>query len=729
MTGTGPAWPQLPDPLPPAPRWINGRAFPAVWRELLQFAGGGLAAAADQFPQMMPGRPWQHRPDPGSDADIDQAIAAKLHLALRAMPLLAEAEVVVVEPPLADLIPDWDEDDAETLYAAAAQLPHSPLFMDFEGIDGLPAAWHADTWPLPLHLRGALCWQAEGMLSIMPFGSVGGVHPWGGLDYHAWSRWVFLQEEREKWPLPGPGDFVACASGEVLPWVAVEGESICAHQGGLAGNLARRTLRVLQLLESVGGELVEPPLPRPVRRRAARDGQRIARMPAHVPTFAANQRVEIPVGAAGQAAPCLLPKTHARLEQAHALWHEALDAYHDPDLFVTKLNALIQTLRTVTWVLRKEFGNSDEFKSWYEPWEHAMQGDKGLRWAVKVRNEVEKQGDLETSSVAHVRVIVGGWSAPVAEFEVDPTADAGEILRQLQLGALPEQVRKDGLVEVERRWTLPELPGEEVLEVLAHCWGVLARIVGDAHQARGQSIDDCVFSAEPACGAELLAIHPSGRWPCMVASREARTRHRSLATGTPYELEVVTRRTSSPVDEQAMQERYGIDQWEAPPAGADLVARATAFHHFGRNVLAADGYHLMIAWLLRDGARVVQTVLQPENQQDKTMMLHRLAVQADRLGANALILTTEAWEAPLVEGDDPRVGLRPGERDDRREALITYAVARDGQCHTWHSRFARDSDGTIVLEEPNHRVEEPQPFLEPLLAVWSEWPNAPSVSE
>ena len=266
---------------------------------------------------------------------MEQAIAAKLHLALHALPLLAKAEIVLIEPPLVDLIPDWEDDDAETRYAAAAQLPDSPLFMDFEGIGGLPAAWHAETWPLPLHLRGALCWQAEGMLCVTPFGSVGGVHPWGGLDYHAWARWVFLQGEREEWPLPGPGDFVACASGEVLPWVAVEGESVrsARTRARLPGNLSRRTLRVLQLLESVGGDLVAPRLPRPVRRRAVREQQRIARVPARLPTLPANQPVETPVAPAREAAPCAVPKTHVRLEQAHALWHEALAAYDDPELF------------------------------------------------------------------------------------------------------------------------------------------------------------------------------------------------------------------------------------------------------------------------------------------------------------------------------------------------------------------------------------------------------------
>lgn len=417
LTGIGPAWLPLPVPTPPTPRWINGRAFPAVWRELLAFSRGGLVAAAKQFPQMRPGRPWQYRPDPDTGADIDQAIAAKLYLALRALPLLAEAEVALIEPPLADLIPDWGEDEAEARYVAAAQLPQSPLFLDFEGTDGLPAAWHVETWPLPLHLRGALCWQTEGMLCVMPFGSVGHVNPWGGTDYHTWARWIFLQEEPAQWPTPGPGDFLARANGEVLSWVDPETDSICAHHGALAYNLCSRTLRVLQLLEHLGGELVEPRLKRPLRRRAAREGQQIARVPEHFPTVVAEQPPEASLGAADDAATCVVPKTHARLEQAHALWHEALAAYHDPELFVTKLNALIQALRTVTWVLQKEFGNSKEFKSWYEAWQDTMAADERLRWALAVRNEVEHQGDLETSSVAHVRVVAPGLSAPVSDLD------------------------------------------------------------------------------------------------------------------------------------------------------------------------------------------------------------------------------------------------------------------------------------------------------------------------
>lgn len=670
---------------------------------------------------MRPWGPWEHRPQPDTEADIEQAIGAKLYLALHALPLLAEAEVVLIEPPLADLVPDWKHEEDAAQYAARAQLPHSPLFLDFEDAEGLPAAWHAETWPLPLHLRGAICWQSEGLLCVIPFGSVGGVHPWGGSDYHGWSRWTFVQDERDEWPMPGRGDFIARPTGEVISWVDADDDSICAHQGALAYNLCRRTLRVLQLLEHAGGELIEPRLSRPLRRRVSREGQRIAQIPERFPLLH-DEPQEPEQAVAVDAVSCVVPKTHARLEQAHSLWHEALNAYHDPEAFITKLNALLLALRSVTWVLRKEFGNSPEFKRWYGRWEAAMHADARMKWAVEARNKVEKQGDLEATSIAHVRIVAGGQSAVAAEMEVHPTADAAEIARRVQLLNLSESVRRYGIVEVERRWTLPELKGEELLDILAHCWGMLARVVADAHRQHDSEMLECEHALETSCGARDSPPHPSGRRSCMVASRELRTSRRILSTGVPYQLDIQPMRVPGNFDAEVAKERYRLDEWEPAP-GLELPIRGRNFHEFARRVLSADGYHQPIAWLFRDGARVAQTVLHPEDHQDKAMMMRQLAVDADRMGANEFIFTTEAWEAPVVPDDDPRALLPAAEREDRREALITYAIARGDSCHVWHTTFQRNDDESIELAEPHYRAGGPEPFLKPLVDVWSDWPE------
>ncbi len=136
----------MPDPPPDAPQWINGRAFPAVWREMVPFTTGGLLAVEAKFPHMKPGAGWDYRPKPESDEDIDQAIAAKIHLGMRILPILAEAQLIAVDPDPLKFIPDWESDDEALAYAARVKLPMSPVFFDFEAVDGTPMSAPGEDW-------------------------------------------------------------------------------------------------------------------------------------------------------------------------------------------------------------------------------------------------------------------------------------------------------------------------------------------------------------------------------------------------------------------------------------------------------------------------------------------------------------------------------------------------------------------------------------------------------
>lgn len=147
---------------------------------ILSGAGPAWPPSPGEYAHMRPGLPWNHRPPPGSDADSDQAVAAKIHIGMRVMPILAEADLVLVDPARVASIPAWRPDgEEEAAYAAVAKLSRSPVFLDFEALDGRPFAWRQETWPFPFYLRGALCWSEEDLLSIVPFGSVGSRHPWG----------------------------------------------------------------------------------------------------------------------------------------------------------------------------------------------------------------------------------------------------------------------------------------------------------------------------------------------------------------------------------------------------------------------------------------------------------------------------------------------------------------------------------------------------------------------
>lgn len=275
-TASGRPWGPADGPPPAVPVWALAHSFPKVWQDTLEIVGGGLSREAQrQFPDMSPSGPWNHHPKPNSEPDVAQAISAKLEIGRRALPLLTQAQLIVIEPDQIAVLPDWEDSDEAGTYAANARLPFPVVYFDFEGEIGQPVAWEAPTWPLPFHLRGALCWTGDSMLNIVPFGSVGGTHLHGGTDYQPWSRWVYLQSPDVELPHPGRGDFIAQEDGTVTPWVDIEGESFSAHQGSVGHNLAQRVLAAMYLLEAANVELVDQPITRQVRRQAERKGHRI----------------------------------------------------------------------------------------------------------------------------------------------------------------------------------------------------------------------------------------------------------------------------------------------------------------------------------------------------------------------------------------------------------------------------------------------------------------------
>ena len=157
-------------------------------------------------------------------------------------------------------------------------------------------------------------------------------------------------------------------------WVVPDENSICVHQSAIATNLSLGALSLLAMLDRLGVSFGERALPRPAWHRAARAGRKIGWVPLELPDLSAvlTDRDRPAAEEDGQdeegAHACPVAATHARLDQAHTLWHEALDAYQEPELFTTKLNALLTSLRSVTFVLQKELARTSGFDEWYEQW-------------------------------------------------------------------------------------------------------------------------------------------------------------------------------------------------------------------------------------------------------------------------------------------------------------------------------------------------------------------------
>jgi hypothetical protein len=418
---------------------------------------------------------------------------------------------------------------------------------------------------------------------------------------------------------------------------------------------------------------------------------------------------------------CPLPNSHTRLRQVHTLWHEAAQGYAVPDLFVPRLNALLQAARSVTWVLQKEMSRDEDFDAWYGSWQERMRGDERMRWLVEARNKIEKQGDLEMHSVAKVRLVANAWTGPTVEFGVPPHIGPTEIAMATELKSLPSEVRESGLLEVERRWVVPEQPDYEVLDLVAHCYGVLAQLLVEAHIRRGVAMQ--TFGEEDHENRRRRRPHPTGRLDCMLIGREQRTARWHLGHEALIELEARQIEWSDAEREQTRAHYDDMSEWPKTSPDAPFADQAKVWHEWGKRMLIHDGGHRTMAMLLADeGASYLDVT--PEDDQGKWAMMSQIAIEIDRVAATEMIFTTEAWFALDVPEGDPRFGVRARDREDHVDVLMTYAISRDGTRIALSSEYEL-VDGTPVFTDPEP-IELSTDFetqFTPVLEVWARWPS------
>jgi hypothetical protein len=415
---------------------------------------------------------------------------------------------------------------------------------------------------------------------------------------------------------------------------------------------------------------------------------------------------------------CPIPNTHSRLRQAHDAWHEALDAYSDPAEFTRRINALIPALRAVTLMLQKELNARDWFESWYAPWQNRMKADTTMKWALAARNHIEHRGDLDTQSTARVTVLAGAARVPHSDLEVSPLLSHSQIAQHVVLRGMPEHVRRDATLKVERRWVADGLPDRELLDALAHCYGMLATIIVEAHERCGVQMQ--TFGGEAHDGPHQRSLHPSGRLPCMLVGLDLRTAYWHL--GEDLEVSVdATQAHFDPTDIPAIAERYGDLILPSLPDG-DAVDQAMTFHAWGKQMLAQDGYHAPHAFLLGPGGHATVVRMLPDDQQGKDVMMERLAQEVLHQGSSSVVFTTETWLAPMMPAIDPRAQIRARDRADRSEALVTYALTRNGRARTLLTRFTRPK-GRVRLQKTVDQDGADMAFFAPLRAVWSQWPD------
>ena len=417
---------------------------------------------------------------------------------------------------------------------------------------------------------------------------------------------------------------------------------------------------------------------------------------------------------------CPVPKTHRRLVEAHILWHQSLAHYQEPEPFRANLNALIQALRNVTWVLQSEKHGIPNFDDWYTPRQERLRSHRVSKWLVDARNTIVKRGELDASSSAKIRLVT--WHKRVlAEFAFPPDCPSSLILSNLRLVGLANNVGipltdlQNATVSVERRWTVTELGDREILEALSEVYALLSQIVLDAHQ-HVQTFG-CV---------SLHSVHPhfvsqydlTGALECMATGESWRTDLFELASGQ----ELVLRRISAPsADPELSAARYGfsdeerVAEWES----LDPLLLAQKCVYRAKRILQKDKFHRRVV-IIRDGTGVWHNIsLNATNRAEKYLLMQMVAHFVESIGADAIIDISEMWIVPKGVADklgDPDLYDKAPRR---KEELYLFVATREGKTRSYHTPFSRGRFGGIKLED-TVRIDRKHwpPYMEPVIDVW-----------
>lgn len=406
-----------------------------------------------------------------------------------------------------------------------------------------------------------------------------------------------------------------------------------------------------------------------------------------------------------------------RLFDARAHWGRALDAYFSPEDFRIEINACIQALRNVTFVLQADKARIPNFDQWYGGWQAKMRADAEMRWSVEARNMIVKAKDLELHSKLRASLVGSYLDAeiPTLETQFSPQITTTNILAEFKKRGIPPEYLQHAQLRIERRWVINDFPANEFLQLLAHCWNFLSRVLLD--------IPNSETGAQPA--------ESWGLPPCMVDDGECRSIWVKVSTGEVCVLDTtsgdtISRKDVGPTAQADILKRYGLDAIPTPPATGNVLRdRAMFFFEMAKTMLKADGHHVFAVMLFTPGGNAVFLELRPDDRSDKFRMWRTVASEVRRIQAHSLICIAEAWTATIPYGQPFQ---HAADVPDRGEALHLIAASEDGTGFVLSAPFTRVGEEIEIHEVDEHSLDTVN-AIAPVLSVWKEMAQARRIGD
>lgn len=378
----------------------------------------------------------------------------------------------------------------------------------------------------------------------------------------------------------------------------------------------------------------------------------------------------------------------------------------DPDGFRLSLNALIQALRNVTWLLQKQKGNLPEFSKWYTEWQEHNKNINEMKWLIKARNRIVKEADLELYSKARARISFDWANEQDRTFAMPPHFRTRDIIR-----AIVEKTPKAlsaGILTVERMWIDEHFPEKELLDLTSFIYSRTASLIKTAHGSKG--VNECTLAAHKRACMVPFFTNP----PCMLIRNEHRRSHIDLKTygNIPEIVHVIKHNEKMAALAKA---RYG----EITFKSGDAISRLPTALEMAKRILETGEELLPFAWLLRGHEIVGMKGMMFGHQGTKRLSILNLAAEISQVDADGIVLLNEAWSAGAPPEDRPEWKQLPArDRPDRQEAILVTGATRSGRLADITCLFSRDSNGLPIFEKAQFSLPGTHGMLEPIRKIW-----------
>ena len=170
------------------------------------------------------------------------------------------------------------------------------------------------------------------------------------------------------------------------------------------------------------------------------------------------------------------------------------DQYHDPYAFRYELNAFIQSLRNITFMVQSEPSRPKDFDSWYSNEQKMMRADQDLRKFVEARNLIVKQSNLATASKAELGLFRGRRFKLGLNLDLSPFHDSAYLISKAQefmIGFMidPEHSQVGEQVGLRRTWIAPDLGSTEAVGLCAVGLSKIGGLLQRMHAQCGVTFD------------------------------------------------------------------------------------------------------------------------------------------------------------------------------------------------------------------------------------------------